>query len=111
MEDDEELRSYDVTALFTSVPIDKTLQIIKSKHKKDNSLKDRTRLTVNHIVQLLEVCLRCTYFVYDGTFYQQIHGAAMGSPVSPIVCNLYMEHFEDIANIITNVIMITYYYP
>ncbi|XP_070549284.1 uncharacterized protein [Ptychodera flava] len=28
---------------------------------------------------------------------RQIHGAAMGSPVSPIVCNLYMEHFESIA--------------
>ena len=35
--------------------------------------------------------------MYDGTYYLQIHGAAMGSPVSPVVCNLYMEHFESIA--------------
>ena len=35
--------------------------------------------------------------MYGGEFYQQVHGAAMGSPVSPIVANLYMEHFESIA--------------
>ena len=29
--------------------------------------------------------------MYGGEFYQQVHGAAMGSPVSPIVANLYME--------------------
>ena len=40
------------------------------------------------------VCLKCTYFAFQGQHYQQIHGAAMGSPVSPIVCNLYMEAFE-----------------
>ena len=27
-------------------------------------------------------------------FYEQVEGAAMGSPVSPIVANLYMEHVE-----------------
>merc|ERR1711994_928145 len=29
-----------------------------------------------------------------GVYYIQIHGAAMGSPVSPIVCNLFMEDLE-----------------
>ncbi|XP_070546056.1 uncharacterized protein [Ptychodera flava] len=28
------------------------------------------------------------------SFFQQKQGAAMGSPVSPIVANLYIEHFE-----------------
>ena len=97
IEDDEELRSYDVTALFTSVPIDKALHIIQSRLESDKTLCDRTRLSPKQVVKLLEVCLRCTYFVYNGIFYQQIHGAAMGSPVSPIVCNLYMEHLEQIA--------------
>ena len=47
------------------------------------------------VVTLLGLCLNCTYFLYQGQFYQQIHGATMGSPVSPIVCNLYMEDFEE----------------
>ena len=34
--------------------------------------------------------------VRGDNFYEQIHGAAMGSPVSPFVANLYIEHFESI---------------
>ena len=40
------------------------------------------------------MCLTTTYFKYDGSFYAQIEGAAMGSPVSPIVANLFMEDYE-----------------
>ncbi|XP_072019492.1 uncharacterized protein [Amphiura filiformis] len=94
VEEDEELRSYDVTALFTSVPVDKALTIIQARLESDNTLSERTRLSATQVTKLLDVCLRCTYFVYNGVFYQQIHGAAMGSPVSPIVCNLYMEDLE-----------------
>ncbi|XP_072039555.1 uncharacterized protein [Amphiura filiformis] len=97
VEDDEELRSYDVTALFTSVPIEKALDIIRDDLISDTTLDERTKLSAGQVVKLLEVCLRCTYFVYNGVFYLQIHGAAMGSPVSPIVCNLYLEHLEQLA--------------
>ncbi|XP_077986089.1 uncharacterized protein LOC144440576 [Glandiceps talaboti] len=94
VEPDEELRSYDVTALFTSVPIDKALDVILHRLQEDTTLNQRTSLSPSQVVKLLSVCLKCTYFVYDCVFFQQIHGAAMGSPVSPIVCNLYMEQLE-----------------
>ena len=42
---------------------------------------------------LLEFCLRSIYFTFRGKFYEQVEGAAMGSPISPIVANLYMENF------------------
>ena len=41
-----------------------------------------------------EFCLKNTYFSFQGQFYEQVEGAAMGSPVSPIVANLYMEYLE-----------------
>ncbi|XP_033117319.1 uncharacterized protein LOC117117198 [Anneissia japonica] len=91
VEEDEELRSYEVTALFTSVPVDKSLEIIHTRLQNDPTLSNRTTVTPQQIIKLLEVCLRCTY-----TFYQQIRGAAMGSPVSPVVCNLYMEDMEQL---------------
>ena len=39
--------------------------------------------------------LRSTYFQYNGSIYEQKDGAAMGSPVSAVIANLYMENFEE----------------
>ena len=90
----ESLCSYDVTALFTSVPVDPAVNIIMGLLEEDTSLHNRTVLSVHNIIQLLGFCLHNAYFSFQGQFYEQVEGAAMGSPVSPIVTNLYMEHFE-----------------
>ena len=94
LEPGECLSSYDVSALFTSVPIDPALNIIKDLLDKDNTLKERTVMEVRDIILLLKFCLKNTYFSFQGQFYEQVEGAAMGSPVSPIVANLYMEYLE-----------------
>ena len=88
------LSSYDISALFTSVPIDPALKIIKDLLVKDLTLKDRTVIGIDDIILLLEFCLKNTYFSFQGQFFEQVEGAAMGSPVSPIVANLYMEYLE-----------------
>ena len=62
--------------------------------EKDNTLKERAVLAVNGIILLLVFCLKNTYFSFQDQFYEQVEGAAMGSPVSPTVANLYMEYFE-----------------
>ena len=43
---------------------------------------------------IADVCLKSTYFSFQGRFYQQLEGAAMGSPISPIIANLFMEDLE-----------------
>ena len=88
------LSSYDVTALFTSVPVDPALGIIKGLLEEDRTLKERTVLPVKDIILLLGFCLDNRYFSFMGQFYEQVEGANMGSPVSPIMANLYMEYFE-----------------
>ena len=80
--------------MFTSVSIDPALNIIKDLLEKDETLWDRSVLSAQNIIELLGFCLHNNYFSFQNKFYEQIEGTAMGSSVSPIVANLYMEHFK-----------------
>ena len=86
--------SYDVKAIFTSVHIGPAINIIKDQLEQDKKLQQRTTMILNNIICLLEFCLRNTYFLFQGRYHEQMEGAAMGSPLSPIVAKLYMENFE-----------------
>ena len=94
LEEGECITSYDVSALFTSIPIPSALDIINNKLQEDTDLHNRTNMTTHNIIELLDFCLNNTYFIFQGVFYKQTKGAAMGSPVSPIVANIFMEAFE-----------------
>ncbi|XP_072048289.1 uncharacterized protein [Amphiura filiformis] len=94
---DELIVSYDVTALFTSVPVDNAIEAIRARLEEDTSWKTRTYLNAEQVLRLLKFCLNTTYFVFRGQFFKQKHGAAMGGPVSPTTCNLFMEQFESLA--------------
>ena len=94
LQQDETIISYDLKALFTSVPIQPVLNIIKNRLENDQQLQQRTSMSVSQITSLLEYCLRSTYFVFQGGYYEQLEGAAMGLPLSPIIANMYMEEFE-----------------
>ena len=83
-----------VSALFISVSIDPGLNIIKEMLEQDTTLQDKMVLSVQNIIELLGFCLYNTHFSLQNKFYEQVVGAAMGYPVSPIVANLYMEYFE-----------------
>ena len=85
--------SYNV--LLHQLPVPEAVKCVKSKLLEAvDTWKERNMLTLEQIVQLLKFVLLATYFVYRGTFYKQIRGCAVGSPVSPIIANLYMGHFE-----------------
>ena len=71
--------------LFTSVPIDPALRIIKELLEQDTLLQDKTVLSVQNIIELLAFCLHNTYLSFQNKLYEQVEGATMGSPVSPIV--------------------------
>ena len=89
--------SFDVVSLFTSIPIELALQVVKQRLVQDNNLTTHTDISINNIIKLLEFVLRKSYFKYDGCHYQQISGCAMGSPISATLANIVMEHIEEIA--------------
>ena len=94
--DDEILVSFDVMSLYTNIPIDETLVIIKKKLDVDSSLSERTSLTAASICDLLSLCLKTTNFRFRDTFYELTDGVAMGSPVSAIVANLFNGAFREL---------------
>ena len=47
------------------------------------------------IMELLTLCLKSTYFQYNGKHCKQLHGTAMGSPVSVIVAEIVMQAIEE----------------
>ena len=97
IEPDEIMVSSDVTSLYTTIPIDHNLLIIKDILEHDDKLKDRILLSPRQILDLLDILLHTTYFKFNGNFYQQTDGAAMGGSTSAIVSEIYMQSLKTTA--------------
>ena len=48
----------------------------------------------NVFIQLIRLCVDCNALSFGSQFYMQKFGMGMGSPLSPILSNLYMEYYE-----------------
>ena len=84
LEAGECLSSYDVSALFTSVPIDPALNIIKDLLDKGQHPQGKNSHGSWGHYPSIGILSQNTYFSFQGQFYEQVEGAAMGSPVSPM---------------------------
>ena len=89
-----ELVSFDVVSLFTKIPVVLAINVAEKRLKQDASLGQRTSLPMEDLIDLLSFCLNTTQFAYNGTYYQQVFGTAMGSPVSAVIANMVMEDVE-----------------
>ena len=94
LEDGEVLTLFDVTALFTVVPWKEVVSMASDRAKKDSTWLERTLMTLEEFVNLLQMVVDTTYFQYNGVIYEQTFGMAMGSLLSPVLGNLFMEEFE-----------------
>ena len=95
LQGDDELVSFDVVSLFTSIPVDVAVNIAYNRLVNDENLPEGTALSVTDVIKLLDFCLSTTNFQYGHEHYQQIHGTAMGSPVSAVMANMVMEDLEE----------------
>ena len=54
----------------------------------------KANMSILHIITLLEFCLKTHTSSSKDKYYEQVHGAAMGFPISPLTAILFMEEFE-----------------
>ena len=91
VENDEEFRSFDVTALFTSVKVDEAPVVIRDRLSIDTTLSDRTSLTTDDIIMLLWRLLSTDPWSGDGVpsvsyclqlVYGRLRGKGVGDRTS-----------------------------
>ena len=68
-ENDDRLVSFDVESLYTNVPVDEALYVIKSELAKDQNLQSRTTLPLEGVMDLLGCCLQNSYFQIENKFF------------------------------------------
>jgi hypothetical protein len=87
--------SLDVESLFTNIPvreaIELSINIIMEKKKKD---KNYTKLAAKDLRNLFELAVTNTPFRFYDQLYMQVDGVSMGSPLAPIIADVFMTHIE-----------------
>ena len=91
------MASFDAVSLLTKIPVDLAMEIAKKAIgilSYNEDLQQITNWLKEEFCTGLRICLQVTYLKFRNKFFRQIHGTAMGSPVSVVMTNLVMEDVE-----------------
>ena len=92
--------SYDVSSLFTNyidVPLEETIHILADKAFANDWFNETHHLNLSKqdLVDLLEGTTKDQLFLFNGQLYEQTEGVAMGSPLGPLLANVFMCSIEE----------------
>ncbi|XP_078364013.1 uncharacterized protein LOC144648271 [Oculina patagonica] len=85
--------SFDVESLFTNIPLSECIDLAVDYITKGNP---GIKLNSSDLKRLFLFATAETHFIFKGTYYDQVDGVAMGSPLAPVLANLFMGHHEKI---------------
>ena len=91
IEDDEIMVSFDVTSLYTNIPIIDTLNIIKDYFNNDDQFTRKTAIPQDKLLDLVHLVLTTTWYTFNSQFYQQTDSLVMGGPASSTIAEIYMQ--------------------
>ena len=86
------MASFDVTSLYTNIPLHETIDIISNLAFENNNIFHG--YTKDLFKKLLEITLLDSCFIFNNKLYSQIDGLAMGSPVAPVLANIFLAYHE-----------------
>ena len=88
------MASFDVTSLYTCIPLDETIDICTSSLIDE----DGTFINLNSIElsTMLNYATKNSIFYFNQVLYEQTDGMAMGSCLGPSMANIFLCHYEDI---------------
>ena len=90
--------SFDVVAMYPSVPIKKAIVVIMDMLKADyNAVKTRTPFTLSHIKSLMELCLENSYFLWNDKIHQLIDSGPIGLSLMVVVSEGFIQSIEKIS--------------
>ena len=75
------MTSLDIESLFTSISLEETINNCVDKLLQTNTKINN--LTEESFRSLLELATLDSFFIFDGKYYIQKDGVAMGSPLGP----------------------------
>uniref|UniRef100_A0A8C5QCQ3 Reverse transcriptase domain-containing protein n=1 Tax=Leptobrachium leishanense TaxID=445787 RepID=A0A8C5QCQ3_9ANUR len=87
---DTTLASFDVVSLYNNIPHEQGIKACRYFLSK----KFDEEMT-NFIIQLLTYILTHNFFLFDGKYYLQTRGTAMGTSCAPSYANLYLALWEE----------------
>lgn len=85
------LVSFDISNMFTNIPTEECIPLIQNIMDK----KKISPLIKSELLELLKLCLEQNYCTFGNNIYLQETGLPMGSPLSPILSDIYMDNFEE----------------
>ena len=83
--------SYDVCSIFTSIPLQKTIEIAVELIFENNP---QLKITKNELKHLFNFAASGTNFIFNGSFYDQINVVSMRLPLGPVLANLFMGYHK-----------------
>ena len=94
IEDDEIMVSFDITSLYTNIPIIDRLTIIKDYVNNDDQFTRKKAIPQDKFLDLIHLVLTTTWYTSNSQFYQQTDGVAMRGPASSTTAEIYMQAYE-----------------